>query len=489
MRAAAGILLMLAACTVGPDFERPRPPTSDRYTADPLPAVTVSAPVAQGEAQHFLPGRDLPGEWWRLFRSPPLDALVKDAIKANPNLATAEAALRQAHELRLAGEGAFFPLVQGSLNASRNKTAATVSPATATGALYYNQYTALLAVSYVPDVFGGTRRMVEGLLAQEEAQRFQVEAAYLTLTSGLVAAALGEAGLRAQIDATTEIIRIQRDSLEILRRQFALGQVSGQEVAAQEAALAQAEASLPPLRKQSAQQRDLIAALAGRVPGDRSNARFEIVSLQLPADLPLSLPSSLVEHRPDIRAAEATLHAASAAIGVALAARLPQIMLNANGGRTVLSPLTVASLFGPGTSFWTIAGSATQTIFDAGTLLHKERAARAAFDQAAAQYKQTVLTAFQNVADSLEALKSDADTLSAAVAAEKAATDALEIARRQLSAGAVNYLALLTAEGTYQTVLIARVQAEAIRLADTAALFQALGGGWWHRVDVVEARK
>jgi NodT family efflux transporter outer membrane factor (OMF) lipoprotein len=489
LRAAAAIALMLSGCTVGPDFERPEPPSADRYTADPLPTATKSAPVEKGEAQHFLAGRDLPSEWWTLFRSPALDALIKDAIKASPNLAAAEAALRQARELRLAGEGAFFPLAQASFNASRNKTAASVSPATASGALYYNQYTAQLGVTYVPDVFGGTRRTVEGLLAQEEAQRFQVEAAYLTLTSGLVAAALGEAGLRAQIDATQEIVRIQRDSLEILRRELALGQIAGQEVAAQEAALAQAEASLPPLRKQLAQQRDLIAALAGRVPSDQPGAKFEIAALQLPTDLPVSLPSSLVEHRPDIRAAQASLHAASAAIGVAVAARLPQITLSANGGSTVLSPLTIANLFGPGTSFWTIAGNAAQTVFDAGTLRHKEGAARAAFDQAAAQYKETVLTAFQNVADALEALKSDADTLRAAAAAEKAAKDSLEIARRQLSVGAVNYLTLLTAESAYQTALIARVQAEGIRLVDTAALFQALGGGWWNRTDVVAERE
>ena len=477
-------IALLSACTVGPDFERPEPPNVDRYTADPLPRATASARVEKGEAQHFLAGRDLPGEWWNLFRSPALDALITDAVKASPNLKAAEAALHQAREMRLAGEGAFFPLVQGSFNASRNKTAASLTPVPAGGSLYYNQYTAQLSVSYVPDVFGGTRRTVEGLLAQEEAQRFQLEATYLTLTSGLVAAALGEAGLREQIAATQEIIRIQRDALDILRKQFALGQVAGQEVAAQEAALAQAEATLPGLQKQLAQQRDLIAVLAGRAPSDQPAAKFELASLQLPQDLPVSLPSSLVEQRPDIRAAEASLHAASAAIGVAVAARLPQITLTANGGNTALSPLTIASLFGPGTSFWTVAANASQTLFDAGTLLHKQRAAEAAFDQSAAQYKETVLAAFQNVADTLEALKSDADALKAAVAAEKAAKDSLDIARRQLSLGAVHYLALLNAENTYEQTLIARVQASAARFADTAALFQALGGGWWHRDDV-----
>jgi NodT family efflux transporter outer membrane factor (OMF) lipoprotein len=485
MRTRAIVLaLLLASCTVGPDFERPEPPAASRFTADPLPAMTVSTPVEKGEAQRFSIGRDLPGEWWSLFRSPALDALIKDALAANPGIKAAEAALRQAHELRMAGEGAFFPLVQGSFNASRNKTAASLTPVPAGNSLYYNQYTAQLAVTYVPDVFGGTRRTVEGLLALEEAQKFQLEAAYLTLTSGLVAAALGEAGLREQITATKEVIRIQHDSLDILRKQFALGQVAGQEVAAQEAALAQAEANLPPLAKQLAQQRDLIAVLAGRVPSDQPAARFELASLQLPQDLPLNLPSSLVEQRPDIRAAEASLHAASAAVGVAVAARLPQITLSANAGNTAVSPLTIANLFGPGAGFGTVAANAAQTLFDAGILLHKQHAAEAAFDQSAAQYKETVLTAFQNVADTLEALKSDADTLRAAAAAEKAAKDSLDIARRQLSLGAVNYLSLLTAETAYQQALITRVQAQAARLADTAALFQALGGGWWTRAEL-----
>jgi NodT family efflux transporter outer membrane factor (OMF) lipoprotein len=374
--------------------------------------------------------------------------------------------------------------VQGSFSASRNKTAASVSPATATGSLYYNQYTAQLSVSYMPDVFGGTRRTVEGLLAQEEAQRFQLEAAHLTLTSGLVSAAVGEAAQREQTAAIKEIIRIQRDSLDILKKQFALGQVAGQDVAAQEAALGQAEATLPPLEKQLVQQRDLIAVLAGRVPSDQPAEKFDLTSLQLPRDLPVSLPSSLVEQRPDIRAAEASLHAASAAIGVAVATRLPQITLSATDGTTALSPLTIASLFGPGTGFWTVAANATQTLFDAGALLHKQRAAEAAFDQSAAQYKATVLAAFQNVADTLEALKSDADALRATVAAEKAAKDSLDIAKRQLAAGAVGYLALLIAENTYEQAVIARVQASGARFADTAALFQALGGGWWHRDDI-----
>ncbi len=472
--------LMFWGCEVGPDFLRPDSPKVDRYTADPLPQQTASASVPGGDAQRFVAGRDIPADWWKVFHSSALDALIKEALKANPDLAAAEAALRQAREMRLAGEGAFFPLVQGGFSASRNKTGGQLSPATANGALYYNQFTPQLSVSYVPDVFGATRRTVEGLRAQEEAQRFQLEAADLSLTSGLVAAVIGEASLRDQIGATQEIIQAQRESVDILHRQLALGQAAGADVAAQEAALAQAEATLPPLQKQLAQQQDLIAVLIGRLPANQPRVAFDLASLQLPQELPVSLPSRLVEQRPDIRAAEENLHAASAATGVAIANMLPQINLTGVTGTTAL---TIGSLFGPGTAFWSIAGNLTQPIFDGGALLHKKRAADAAFDEAAAQYRATVLTAFQNVADTLEAIKSDANALAAATRAENAAKDSLAIAKRQLAVGAVTYLALLNAEQTYQQALINRVQAQALRFADTAALYQALGGGWWNRND------
>ncbi|HVC52518.1 MAG TPA: efflux transporter outer membrane subunit [Stellaceae bacterium] len=478
------LLLLLAACAVGPDFKRPPPPAIERFTADPLPAFTAAARGPGGAAQRLDLGRDIPGEWWTLFRSPALDALIKEALRRSPTITAAVAALRQAHELTLAGQGAFFPLVQAEFNASRNKTPGVLGPTPQSNALYYNLYTPQLSVSYTPDVFGGTRRTVEALAAQEENQRFQLEAAYLTLTSGLVAAVIGEAELRDQIAATEKIIAIERESLDILRRQLAFGQVADADVAAQRAALAQAQATLPPLQKQVAQERDLIAALVGRYPRQAPETRFDLASLRLPPDVPLSLPSRLVEQRPDIRAAAADLHAASAEIGVAIANMLPDVSLSANVGS---SALTLASLFGPGAGFWTVVADATQTVFDAGTNVHKTRAAKAAFDQAAAQYKETVITAFQNVADSLEALKSDADALSAAVAAEAAAKISLDIARRQLALGAVSYLAILQAEQTYEQALINRVQAEAARFADTTALFQALGGGWWNRTDVPPA--
>jgi NodT family efflux transporter outer membrane factor (OMF) lipoprotein len=489
----AGCLLaigvVLSGCAVGPDFERPAAPEVPGYTPEPLPERTTATEVKGGEAQRLVQGLDLPGQWWTLFRSEALNALIDQALKDNPTLSAAQAALRQAWEVVYAAQGAFFPTVTASFSPSRNKTATgAVSAASATGKPWFSLYTAQVAVSYVPDVFGGTRRQVESLMATAEFQRYQLEAAYLTLTSNVVAAAVQEASLRGQIAATEEIIKIETQSLGIVRRQFELGQIAGADVAAVEATLAQAEATLPPLRQKLLVQRDLLTALIGRFPSQEPAEKFELASLQLPQELPVSLPSKLVEQRPDVRSAEAQLHAATASIGVTVAAILPTFTLTPSAAGLVSNRFDQLFMT-PGTAFWTLVGTATQTVFDAGALLHKKRAADAAFDQAAAMYRSTVLTAFQNVADALHAVESDADTLKAAYAAERAAFKSLEIARRQLQLGAISYLGLLTAENTYQTALLALVQAQAARYADTAALFQALGGGWWNREDVPPAKK
>jgi NodT family efflux transporter outer membrane factor (OMF) lipoprotein len=472
---------------VGPDFERPAAPDVPGYTSAPLAQQTASADVKGGEAQHFMQALDIPGQWWTLFHSMALNTMIEQALKNNPTLPAAEAALRQAWENVYAQQGAFFPTVTASFSPSRNKTATgALSPASSSGSPFFSLYTGQVAVSYSPDVFGETRREVESLAATAEFQRFQLEAAYLTLTANVVAAAVQEASLRGQIAATEEIIKIQTGSLDILRKQFELGQVAGADVAAVEATLAQAQATLPPLQKQLAIQRDLLTALIGRLPSQEPAEMFELASLQLPQDLPVTLPSQLVDQRPDVRSAEAQLHAASAQIGVAIAAQLPQFMLTANAGTA--SNLMSQFITTPGTAFWTVAGNVAQTVFDAGTLLHKKRAADDAFDQAGAMYRSTVVAAFQNVADTLHALQSDAETLKAANAAERAAFKSLEIARRQLQLGAIGYLGLLTAENTYDTALLALVQAQAARYADTAALFQALGGGWWNRTDAPPAK-
>jgi NodT family efflux transporter outer membrane factor (OMF) lipoprotein len=479
---AATVAGLLAGCAVGPDFQSPKPPDVARMTPQPLPAQTVSAPGAFGAPQRFVPAMDIPAEWWTLFGSPQLSARVQEALKNNPNIAAAQAALTQAKELADAQRGFYFPNVSANFDASRNKTATgTLSPASASGNPYYSVITPQVFVSFTPDVFGLNQRTVESLDAQAENQGFQNEATFLTLTSNVVTAAIQEANLRGQIDATQQVVKVESDLMAILRRQGALGQVAGADIATQEAALAQAQALLPPLAKQLAQEKDLEAALLGRFPSDAPSDQFTLAQLTLPRDVPVSLPSQVVAQRPDVRAAEATLHAATAQVGVAIANRLPQISLTANLGDSAPS---FATLFGSGTAFGSLAASLTQPLFDGFTLMHRQRAAEAALAQAMAQYKATVITAFQNVADALQALDQDARALQAAVAAEAAAARSLTIARTQFDLGAVAYLSLLNAQQTYQQAVVNLVQAQANRLSDTAALFQAAGGAWWQK-DVV----
>jgi NodT family efflux transporter outer membrane factor (OMF) lipoprotein len=479
--AVPAVAVLLWGCAVGPDFERPTAPADAGYAPKPLPTVTVAAAVGGGAAQHFLPGQDVPFDWWTVFKCPQLNSLVEKALRANPTIESAKAALRQAHELTLSGEGAFLPTVQGGFSANRNKSPASISPVTSGPELYYSLYTPQVSVSYVPDVFGGTRRTVEALQAQEDTQRFETEAAYITLASNVVAAAMLEASTRAQIVATEDIIDVETKSLAILRNQQKYGQAMGIDAAAQEAALAAVEQTLPPLQKQLEQTRDLIRVLAGNLPNQEIQETFTLAALHLPEDLPLSLPSKIVEQRPDVRAAEEQLHSASAGVGVAVAAMLPQITLTGNVGTTAL---TLASLSEPGNVFWSAAGGFMQTLFDGGALLHKKRASEEALVEAAAQYRSTVITAFQNVADTLHALLADADALKAAVKAEHAAKVTLDLTLKQQQVGYVNYLTLWQAEQAYQTAEINLVQAQANRYGDTAALFQALGGGWWNRKEV-----
>jgi NodT family efflux transporter outer membrane factor (OMF) lipoprotein len=271
--------------------------------------------------------------------------------------------------------------------------------------------------------------------------------------------------------------------LDQLHRKFEFGYVAGLDVAAQEAALAQVQQTLPPLQKQLALTRDLLVALADRFPNEELDEKFGFEALSLPQDLPVSLPSKLVEQRPDVRAAEELLHSASAQVGVAVAAMLPNITLSADLGSTANA---ISQLFTPGTGFWSLAGNLTQPVFQGGTLLHRKRAAEAGLDQAMAQYRSTVTTAFQNVADTLHAIQSDADALKAAVAFEQAAKRSLDLARKQFEVGYVNYLSLLSAEMVYQQAVINLTQSKANRFVDTAALFMALGG-WWNGPDDTSA--
>jgi NodT family efflux transporter outer membrane factor (OMF) lipoprotein len=482
---AAWAAMLPAACAVGPNFKKPAAPKVQGYTADPLTETAATPNVPGGQAQRFANGVDISADWWTLFHSTALNELIERSIKNNPDLKAAQAALSVARENVLAQRGSFYPSVTASFDASRQRQSGQISPQLNSNIFLYNLFTPQVSVSYVPDVFGLNRRTVESLQAQEQEVRFQMIAAYTTLTSNVVVTAIQMAALQLQIDVTHQLIDVNTHMLQILKYQFDKGYVSRLEVAAQESQLAQIAATLPPLIKQSAQLHDLLAVLSGRFPTEAPPEKFELASLQLPEELPVSLPSALVAQRPDVLQAEANLHDASAKIGIAIANRLPNIALTANVGS---SAAAWNQLFTSGTGFWGIGAAATAPIFEGGTLLHQERAAKAAYTQAAEQYRSTVLTAFQNVADTLTALEQDAEAIKSAAGAADAAKVTLDLAQRQWHNGYAGYLALLSAEQTYQQAEITLVQAQSNRFADTAALFQALGGGWWHRTELTDAK-
>ena len=480
---AAGIAALLAGCAVGPNFKRPAAPEVSDYIPTPLAATTSTANTVAGETQRFASGSDIAADWWTLFHSAPLNELIDHSLTSNHDLKAAQAALTVAKENMLAQRGAYYPSVSANFDATRQSQSEQISPALNTNTFLYNLFTPQVSVSYVPDVFGLNRRTVESLAAQEQEARYQMIATYTTLTSNVVVAAIQVGATQMQIDATHELIDSAEKTLKILRYQLDKGYASGLDVAAVEAQLAQFAATLPPLIKQEAQLRDQLAVLAGRFPSQAPAVNFDLSTLQLPQDLPVSLPSALVSQRPDVLQAEANLHDASAKIGIAIANRLPNIVLTANAGS---SAAEMSQLFTSGTGFWGIGASLTAPIFQGGTLLHQERAAKAAYEQAAEQYRSTVLTAFQNVADTLTALEQDAEAVKAAAHAADSAKVTLDLTQRQLQSGYAGYLALLSAQQAYQQGRISLIQAQASRFADTAALFQALGGGWWHRTELAK---
>ena len=480
---AASILALLGGCAVGPNFKRPAAPDVHDYVAKPL-ATTASTPnTMAGESQRFAGGADIAADWWTLFHSAPLNELIDRSLSSNHDLKAAQAALTVAKENMLAQRGAYYPSVSANFDATRQRQSGQISPALNSNTFLYNLFTPQVSVSYVPDVFGLNRRTVESLQAQEQEARFQMIATYTTLTSNVVVAAIQVGATQMQIDATHELIESADKTLKILKYQLDKGYASGLDVAAVEAQRAQFAATLPPLIKQEAQLRDQLAVLAGRFPSEAPAVNFDLATLQLPQDLPVSLPSALVSQRPDVLQAEANLHDASAKIGIAVANRLPNIVLTGNAGS---SAAQMSQLFTSGTGFWGIGASLTAPIFQGGMLLHQERAAKAAYEQAAEQYRSTVMTAFQNVADTLTALEQDAEGVKAAANAADSAKATLDLTQRQWQSGYAGYLALLSAQQAYQQGRIGLIQAQANRFADTAALFQALGGGWWHRTELAK---
>jgi len=481
--------VLLAGCAVGPDYVRPALSLPERLTASPLdgeatlPKAPADTTATTLQPQQLSQTLDIPAEWWHTFHSKPLNAWVVASLAHNPNVEAAQAALRAANENAQAEKAAFWPTVGLNYSPSRARIPELLASPVASGASVYTVHTAQLTVSYAPDVFGGTRRAVEQAEAQTDLQRFQLAATNLTLSANVVNAAINEAALRTQRAVTLRLIAGQQEVLQSYRRQQQLGQLALADVDAQEAALAATQASLPPLEKQLAQQRNQLVTLAGRFPGERIDAPLDLDTFTLPDVLPLTLPSQLVERRPDVRAAEAQLRAASAGIGMAVAARLPNVQLGVNAYGS--SALALSQLFTPSTLFWTLAASVTQPLFDGGALKHREAAARANFDQAAAQYRATVLGAFQDVANALEAIDADTHALQAAADAERSSLKSLTRVRHQLRLGDASALSVRVAEQSWQQAVLALTPARAARLSDTAALFQALGGGWWQRPDPV----
>ncbi len=469
----------VSACTVGPNFHPVAAPSVSGYTPEPLPSRTASADVIGGAPQTLRPGADISGEWWTLFHSSQLNRLIEQALKANPTLQAAQAALHEAEENVGAQEGYLYPSVGGGVAGLRERRVTYTRGVPGGIGSPYTLMNVGVSVSYTFDVFGGIRRQVEAYRAQAEYQRYQLEATYLALTANVVTAAVQEASLRGQIAATLELVKDEREQFGIVRSEFELGGASEADVLVQQTVLEQTEATLPPLKKQLEIERDLLRILTGHFPDQNLRENFDLANLDLPKNLPLSLPSQLVERRPDVREYEALLHQASAGIGVATANMLPQFTLSGS-----LATFAGAGM-NPGALAFSVLTGVTQPIFEGGTLLHRKRAAIAAYDQALAEYRYTVLVAFQNVADSLRALQADADLVKAQAAAEYSARASFGVAREQYQAGYIAYPSLLAAEYAYQQTLLALVQAEASRYTDTVALFQALGGGWWNRSDVI----
>ena len=487
-RAVAVWMLAAAAATsgcapVGPNFKTPPGPQAARYTEAPLPAQTASAATAAGVAQHYVPGGDIPADWWELFRSPALDKLVRMALADSPTLDAARAALVQARENLNVQYAVLYPSVDAAAGVKRQQTTGAPLGLANSPPNMFTLYNASVNVSYAIDIAGGARRELEALLAQIDYRKLQLEAAHLALAGNVVTAAVQEASLRAQIASTRDAVAAQEKILGVVEKQFALGAVARADVLAQRAQLAQLRATLPPLQKGLAQTRNALAALTGRFPDGAGLPESELAQLQLPQALPLSLPSELARQRPDIRSAEALLHQASAAIGVAEAAKYPQLTLSAGYSSAALKS---ARMFSSAAEAWSLGAGLLQPVFHAGALEAQRREAVAAYDQARAQYRQTVISALRNVADVLEALDGDARTLNAQAEADASASESLELVRRQFALGAANYLALLNAERQADQAKIGLVQAQAARFADTAALYQALGGGWWQRKQNIE---
>lgn len=460
--------IFLASCVVGPDYKRPKPV---------IPKTLSIKATQKLEQQKIALHEKIPKKWWKLFHSKALNELITQSFAHNADIAAAKASLLNAREQVYAHRGIYYPHARLSFEPSKQQVARILTSVLASNQYDYSLFTSQLLVGYNPDAFGGNKRQEESLIALAHYQQLQLEATYLTLASNVVSTAIQEASLNAQIKATQKLIEIQKTLLNITRKRHQLGDASSFDMHLEEQALASNEASLPPLRKQLALQHDLLNALAGRLPDDHETPRFKWGEIKLPKRLPVSLPSTLLEQRPDIRAAEEQMHSANALIGVAKSNRLPNINLTTTGLGASSTNLT--SFIGPNTNFWGLAGIVAQPVFDAGTLFHRQKAAEAAYQQAAENYRSTVIQAFQNVTDTLQAIHHDSEAFKTAKVAQKASQENVSIARQQWQLGDLNTYIFLQNQQFHLEKELALIQSQTNRLLDSVALFQALGGGWW----------
>jgi len=467
------LLCCMVGCAVGPNFESPKPPSIEGYTTGPMPTATMPA---DGKTQHFEQGARIVSDWWRLFNSPTLDAVVKEGIANNPSLQAAQASLRQSQDILRAGYGVFYPGIDAGFDATRQK----FSPAGVGGSApssIFNLFTLSATISYALDVFGGERRAVEGLRAQVDVQHYTVIGTYLALSGNMVNTVIAQAAYREQITATEEIISFQRDQITITDAQARAGIVPYANLLSLQSQLATVEATLPPLRQKLSQTEHLLATLAGRTPAEWAPLQVDLTDLTLPGDLPVTLPSELGRRRPDILAAEAQLHGASADIGVATAALFPNFTLNGAYGS---ESGATKDLLKSGSTVWSLGANVSAPLFHGGTLWFKRKAALEGYQQSQALYRQTVLSAFAQVADTLRALEHDAELVHAQSQALSAAEEALRLIQSNYQAGTATYVQVLIANGQYQQAKIGYLQAVAQRYQDTVALFVSLGGGWWN---------
>jgi NodT family efflux transporter outer membrane factor (OMF) lipoprotein len=466
---------VLAGCAAGPDFKPPAAPSVDAWRKDPLPAATVEAKAPTGDAQKFLVGADVPEQWWTTFSSDELDRRIAQALAHSPTIVSAQAALRQARENANAARGSLFPAVNANAGAQRANANSLGAEAIPGESSVFTLYNVGVSVQYTLDLFGGVRRGIEAQNALTDYQRFQLEGTYQTLAANVATASIREASLRGQIRATEEIVEAYDKELKLTEAQNRIGSKSLADVLVIRTQVATAQATLPPLRQQLAQTQTQLAVYLGEFPSQAELTALDLDGLKLPTEVPVSLPSTLTRQRPDVRAAEATLHNATAQVGVATADLFPSITLSGSLGTEALHS---GDLFSSGTKAWSIGANILQPIFHGGSLRAQKRAAEAGLDKAAADYQSTVLGAFQNVADALRALELDAENLKAQAQAEQSASNSLELVRVQYHDGAASYLQELDATRQYQSAKLGLIQARAARLADTVALYTALGGGW-----------